>query len=104
MIDARTDPMAPDTVGDSSTDGEIRGEQEYLKTDEGGPTPPPGSLDYADPATAPTEDPNSDPGLVHSSRDPSLPGSMEDDGRPEDSRGDTPYDAQGTMGSEGGAG
>ncbi len=101
MIDSRTDPMAPDTVGDSSTDEEVRGEQEYLKTDEGGLRPLPGSLDYADPATAPTEDPNSDPGLVQDSRDPSLPSSMEDDGRPEDRNGDTPYDAQGTMGSEG---
>lgn len=101
MIDARTDPMAPDSMGDSSTDDEVRGEQEYLKMDEGGPAPLPGSLDYADPATAPTEDPNSDPGMVHDSRDPSLPHSAEDDGRPEDSRGDTPYDAQGTMGFEG---
>lgn len=101
MIDSRTDPMAPDSMGDSSTDAEVQGEQEALKMDEGGPALLPASLDYADPAMARAEDPNNDPGLVHDSRDPSLPRSAEDDGKPEDSRGNTPYDAQGTMGSEG---
>lgn len=101
MIDSRTDPMAPDQVGDDTVDAEIRGEQASLKMDEGGTPPLPGSLDVAQPATSPTEDPDSDPGLTRDSRDPSPVSSVEDDGRPEDARGDTPYDAQGTMGSEG---
>ena len=101
MIDSRTDPMDVDQVGDDSADAEIRGEQEPLKMQESGMPPLPGSLDVADPATSPTEDPDSDPGLARGSRDPDVANSLENDHRPEDRGGDTPYDAQGTMGSEG---
>jgi len=111
MTDSRTNPMDVDQVGDDTVDAEIRGEQKSLKMDEGGTPPLPGSLDVMDPATAPTEshrsdpeldtDPNGDPGLVPGSRDPDAANSLENDGRPESQGGDTPYDAQGTMGSEG---
>jgi len=102
MVDSRTNPMDVDQVGDSTVDAEIRGEQEALKMDEGGTPPLPGSLDVMDPDTSPTENPNSDPGLAGGSRDPDAADSVENDGRPESQRGDTPYDAQGTTGSEGG--
>lgn len=107
-MDSRTDPMAPDQVGDSSVDAEIAGEQEPLKMTEGGAAPPPGSLDTAFPATSPTEDPRSDPeldrdpGQFAGSRDPDAAHSVEDDGRPDNGEGNTPYDAEGTSGSEGG--
>ncbi len=101
MADSRTNPMDMDQVGDDTVDAEIRGEQESLKMDEGGTPPLPGSLDVMDPATAPTEDNRSDPGLTRGSRDPDAADSVENDGRPESQRGDTPYDAQGTMGSGG---
>ena len=100
-MDSRTNPMAPDQVGDDTVDAEIRGEQESLKMDEGGAPPVPGSLDAADPDTGPTENAWSDPGLARGSRDPAGPGSVEDDHRPEDEGGSTPYDSEGTMGSEG---
>lgn len=100
-MDSRTNPMNPNQVGDDTVDAEIRGEQVSLKMDEGGTPPLPGSLDVMDPATSPTENPNSDPGLAGGSRDPDAANSLENDGRPEDRGGDTPYDAQGTMGSEG---
>lgn len=99
-MDSRTNPMAPDLVGVDTVDAEIRGEQEPLKMDEGGPSPLPGSLDVADPDTSPTENAWSDPGLVRGSRDPDVPNSLENDGRPED-QGGTPYDAAGAMGAEG---
>ena len=69
--------------------------------DEGGTPPLPGSLDTADPDISPTENQWSDPGLVRGSRDPDLPDSVENDHRPEDQDGNTPYDAEGTLGSEG---
>lgn len=100
-MDSRTNPMAPDQVGDDTVDAEIRGEQEPLKMDEGGIPPLPGSLDVADPDTGPTEDSRNDPGLTRGSRDPSLVDSVENDHRPEDEGGNTPYDAEGTLGSEG---
>ena len=100
-MDSRTNPMDVDQVGDDTADAEIRGEQAPLKMHESGTLPPPGSLDVLDPATAPTEDNRSDPGLVRGSRDPDVADSVETDGRPESRGGDTPYDAQGTMGSEG---
>ena len=101
MVDSRTNPMDVDQVGDDTVDAEIRGSQESLKMDEGGTPPLPGSLDVMDPATAPTESNQSDPGLMRGSRDPDAANSLENDGRPESQGGDTPYDAQGTMGSEG---
>lgn len=101
MVDSRTNPMDVDQVGDDTVDAEIRGEQASLKMDEGGTPPLPGSLDVMDPATAPTEDSRSDPGLVRGSRDPDAADSLETDGRPESRGGDTPYDAQGAAGSEG---
>ena len=107
MADSRTNPMNPNQIGDDSADGEAAGEMEPLKMTEGGDTPPPGALDYAFPDTSPTEDPRSDPGVsrdpgqVAGSRDPDVASSVERDGRPESQRGDTPYDAQGAMGSEG---
>lgn len=107
MRDSRTNPMAPNQVGDDSVRGEIVGEQEPLKMTEGEAMPPPGALDYAFPATSPTEDPRSDPSLdrdpgqVAGSRDPDVSGSMEHDDRPGNADGDTPYAAEGAMGSEG---
>jgi len=101
MVDSRTNPMDVNQVGDDTVEAEIRGEQEPLKMDEGGTPPLPGSLDVMDPAAAPTADNRSDPGLVRGSRDPSAADSVENDGRPESRDGDTPYDAQGAMGSEG---
>ncbi len=107
MVDSRTNPMNPDQTGDDTVDAEIRGEQASLKMDEGGTPPLPGSLDVMDPDTAPTEDHRSDPeldtdpGQAPGSRDPDAANSLENDGRPESRRGDTPYDAQGTTGSEG---
>jgi len=100
-MDSRTDPMNPDQVGDDTVDAEIRGEQAPLKMHEEGAAPAPGSLDVMDPATAPTDDNRSDPGLVQESRDPVAASSVETDGHPESRGGDTPFDAQGTMGSEG---
>lgn len=100
-MDSRTNPLNPNQIGDDSSAGEIAGELEDLKMTESTATPLPGSLDYAQPDTSPTESPDSDPGLMRGSRDPSLVNSAEDDDRPEDARGDTPYDAQGTTGSEG---
>jgi hypothetical protein len=101
-MDSRTNPLNPNQIGDDSSAGEIAGELKDLKMTESTATPLPGSLDYAHPDTSPTEDPNSDPGLMRGSRDPSPVHSDENDNRPEDARGDTPYDAQGTAGSEGG--
>ena len=69
--------------------------------DEGGTPPLPGSLDVMDPAAAPTEDNRSDPGLTPGSRDPDAANSLENDGWANSQSGDTPYDAQGAMGSEG---
>ena len=101
MVDSRTNPMDVNQVGDDTVDAEIRGEQEPLKMHEGGTPPLPGSLDTMDPATAPTEDNRSDPGLVRGSRDPDVADSAENDGWANSQSGDTPYDAQGTAGSEG---
>lgn len=111
MIDSRTNPMDVNQVGDDTVDAEIRGEQEPLKMNEGGTPPAPGSLDAPGPATEwagnsqsdPSLDtnPNGDPGRVPGSRYPDAADSLENDGRPESRGGDTPYDAQGTMGSEG---
>ncbi len=106
-MDSRTNPMAPNLVGDDSIEGEVAGETEPLKMEEAETAPPPGALDYAYPDTSPTEDPRSDPGLdrdpgqVPGSRDPDLPGSVENDGRPGDRDGNTPGDAEGAMGAEG---
>lgn len=112
MVDSRTNPMDVDQVGDDTVDAERRGQQAPLKMDEGGTPPLPGSLDVMDPATSPTEshqtdpeldtNPNGDPGQLSGSRDPDAANSRENDGRPESQGGDTPYDAQGTAGSEGG--
>ena len=107
MKDSRTSPLAA-LIGDESADGEIAGELEPLKMHEGGQDPPPGSLDYAFPDTSPTEDPRTDPeigrdpGLLPGSRDPSVAHSLERSTGPEEGDGNTPYDAEGTMGSEGG--
>ena len=107
MADSRTNPMNPNQICDDSASGEIAGETEPLKMTEGDTPPPSGALDYAFPETSPTEDPRSDPALdrdpgqVAGSRDPDVANSVERDGRPESQRGDTPYDAQGAMGSEG---
>lgn len=100
-MDSRTNPMNPNQIGDDTVDAEIRGEQAPLKMHEEGAAPPPGSLDVMDPATTPTEDNRSDPGLMRGSRDPSAADSAESDGHPESRGGDTPFDAQGAMGSEG---
>lgn len=106
-MDSRTNPMAPNLVGDNSVDGEIAGEQEPLKMTEGGTLPPPGALDYAFPATSPTEDPrrdpgvSRDPGLLPGSRDPGITDSAEDVDRPGHEGGNTPDAAEGAMGSEG---
>ena len=118
-MESRTDPMAPNTIGDDSVGEEIAGEQEPLKMYEDGPAPPPGALDTAYPDTSPTESAQSDPGMfggldtlesadesgdpgqLPGSRDPSIAGSSENDGRPGPKEGGTPYDAEGTSGSEG---
>lgn len=106
-MESRTDPMAPNTIGDDSNDAEIAGEQEPLKMHEDGDTPPPGALDTAFPDTSPTEDSRSDPdlwgdpGQLAGSRDPDLPSSSEDDDSPGSKEGGTPYDAEGSSGSEG---
>ena len=102
MVDSRTNPMDVNQVGDDTVDAEVQGEQEPLKMDEGGATPPPGSLDVMNPDTTPTEDNRSDPGLTSGSRDPDVADSLETDGWTNSQSGDTPYDAQGTTGSEGG--
>ncbi len=101
MVDSRTNPMDVDQVGDDTVDAEIRGEQEPLKMHEAGATPPPGSLDAAGPVMDAAGNSQGDPGRVPGSRDPDAAGSLESDGRPESRGGDTPYDAQGTAGSEG---
>ena len=117
-MESRTDPMAPNTIGDDSADAEIAGEQEPLKMHEDGPVPPPGALDTAFPDTSPTESAGSDPGMfsglddgaedssgdpgqLAGSRDPSIAGSSENDDRPGPKEGGTPYDAEGASGSEG---
>lgn len=118
-MESRTDPMAPNTIGDDSADAEIAGEQEPLKMYEDGPAPPPGALDTAFPDTSPTESAQSDPGMfggldeagdldesgdpgqLAGSRDPSLAHSAENDDKPGPKEGGTPYDAEGTSGSEG---
>ena len=110
-MDSRTNPLAPNLVGDDTVDGEIQGENEPLKMDEGASAPPPGALDYAYPDTSPTEDHRSDPALdtnpndpgqVPGSRDPDLSQSVEHDDQPGARDGNTPGDAEGAMGSEGG--
>jgi hypothetical protein len=100
MVDSRTNPMAPNPVGDDAGEAGTGGEQIPLDSEMGG-SPLPGSLDIAQPDTSPTENPDGDPGLAGGSRDPDVADSAEDDGRPEDRGGDTPYDAQGALGSEG---
>ncbi len=118
-MESRTDPMAPNTIGDDSADAEIAGEQEPLKMYEAGYAPPPGALDTAFPDTSPTESAASDPGMfgglddsgdssssgdpgqLAGSRDPSFASSAENDDRPGAKEGGTPYDAEGTSGSEG---
>lgn len=112
-MESRTDPMAPNMIGDDSADAEIAGEQEPLKMYEDGPAPPPGALDTAFPDTSPTESAQSDPGMfggldesgdpgqLTDSRDPSIAGSAENDDRPGPKEGGTPYDAEGASGSEG---
>jgi len=115
-MESRTNPMAP-LIGDDSADAEIAGEQEPLKMHEDGDLPPPGALDTAFPDTSPTESAQSDPGMfgepppdedlsgdpgqLPGSRDPSSAGSAENDDRPGPKEGGTPYDAEGTSGSEG---
>ncbi len=105
--------MAPNMIGDDSADAEIAGEQEPLKMYEDGQAPPPGALDTAFPDTSPTESAQSDPGMfggldeagdpgqLAGSRDPSIANSAENDDRPGPKEGGTPYDAEGTSGSEG---
>ena len=124
-MESRTDPMAPNTIGDDSADAELAGEQEPLKMYEDGPAPPPGALDTAYPDTSPTESAQSDPGMfgglgadgdfsasddpslsgdpgqLSASRDPSIADSSENDDRPGPKEGGTPYDAEGASGSEG---
>ena len=113
-MESRTDPMAPNTIGDDSADAEIAGELEPLKMHEDGPAPATiGALDTAFPDTSPTESAQSDPGMfggldvsgdpgqLVGSRDPSIAGSSENDDRPGPKEGGTPYDAEGTSGSEG---
>lgn len=124
-MESRTDPMAPNTIGDDSADAEIAGGLEPLKMYEDGPAPPPGALDTAFPETSPTESAASDPGMfgdpppdddlgnwrredlsgdpgqLPGSRDPSIAGSAENDDRPGPKEGGTPYDAEGASGSEG---
>ena len=115
-MESRTDPMDPNLIGDDSVDAEIAGEQGPLKMHEDGPAPPPGALDTAFPDTSPTESAQSDPGMFgdrafdnseddpgqrSGSRDPSIARSAENDDRPGAKEGGTPYDAEGTSGSEG---
>ncbi len=117
-MESRTDPMAPNIIGDDSAGAEIAGEQEPLKMHEDGPAPPPGALDTAFPDTSPTESAHSDPGMfgglddgsedlsgdpgqLAGSRDPSIAHSSENDDRPGPKEGGTPYDAEGASGSEG---
>ena len=100
-MDSRTNPLAPSLIGDDSIDGEIAGENEPLKMHEGGADPPEGTLDYLAPASDFLDNPMGDPGLLPGSRDPDMHGSLEDDDRPGEREGNTPYDAEGTMGSEG---
>ena len=106
-MESRTDPMAPNTLGNDSADAEIAGEQEPLKMYEDGAAPPPGALDTAFPDTSPTESAQSDPGMfggdpgqLPGSRDPSIANSVEDDDRPGPKEGGTPYDAEGASGYE----
>jgi len=101
MTDSRTNPLAPSLIGDDSDTEEIMGENEPLKMSEGEEEPPPGALDYQFPATSPSENPLSDPGQAHGSRDPDLPLSAEDDDSPGNKDGNTPYDAGGSAGIEG---
>lgn len=63
-MDSRTNPLAPNLVGDDSADAEIAGENEPLKMNEGQTEPPPGALDYASPDTGLTEEARNDPGLA----------------------------------------
>jgi hypothetical protein len=100
-MDSRTNPLAPSLIGDDSIDGEIAGENEPLKMHEEGAEPPAGALDYLAPASGLLDNPIGDPGLLSGSRDPDLPNSLEADDRPGEREGNTPYDAEGTMGSEG---
>lgn len=100
-MDSRTNPLAPSLIGDDSIDGEIAGENEPLKMHEGGAEPPVDALDYLAPASNLPNNPMGDPGLLPGSRDPDLPNSLEVDDRPGEREGNTPYDAEGTMGSEG---
>ena len=115
-MESRTDPMAPNLIGDDSADAEIAGENTPLKMHEDGPAPPPGALDTAFPDTSPTESAQSDPGMFGDgtadaaeddpgqrpgSRDPSTAQSAENDDRPGAKEGGTPYDAEGTTGSTG---
>ena len=115
-MESRTDPMDPKLIGDDSADAEISGEMEPLKMHEDGPAPLPGALDTAH-DTSPTQSAKSDPGMsgngvadgsendpgqLAGSRDPSTAGSAENDDTPGAKEGGTPYDAEGTSGSEGG--
>lgn len=99
-MDSRTNPLAPSLIGNDSIAGEIEGENEPLKMHEE-TMPPPGELDYADPANSSGENRQNDPGRVADSRDPDLPTSLEDDDRPGERTGNTPYDAEGASGSGG---
>ena len=100
-MESRTDPMAPNTIGDDSVDGEIAGENAPLKMHEDGPAPPAGALDTKSPNSRPAPNPEGDPGLTGSSRDPDLAESTEENGWPGPKNGGTPYDAEGASGSEG---
>ena len=100
-MDGRTNPMAPNTIGDDSAAEEIAGEREPLKMQEDGPSPPPGALDYALPHAGPAGNLHGDPGLAAGSRDPDLSNSREDDDTPGDKDGGTPYDAEGSSGAAG---
>ena len=100
-MDSRTNPLAPSLIGNDSIDGEIAGENEPLKMHERGADPPAGTLDYPAPVPGLRDNPIGDPGLLPGSRDPDMRVSLEDDDRPGEREGNTPYDAEGTMGSEG---
>ena len=106
-MDDGANPTVPNLVGDDSADEEMAAEREPVKLYEDGLAPPPGSLDTASP-DSPTEDPRTDPeidrdpGLLAGSRDPDVANGVERGSGPDDQDGDTPYDAEGTMGSEGG--
>ena len=100
-MDSRTNPLAPSLIGDDSNSAEIAAENELLKMHEGGDEPPVGALDYAASPAGLPENPMGDPGLLPGSRDPDLPASLEDDNSPGEREGNTPYDAEGTSGSEG---